>query len=89
METLKESIKFAANLYLFTLVVPIMLTIVLLFMAIIGCTDILLHGFWETLEMFTIGFYITGDLLGLDAWRIHLGLFFLLFLFSLTQVWRD
>jgi hypothetical protein len=78
--TLKDDLLDSIKLYSLTLVLPIILTIMnIVIVGIIGFETT--SGFWMNFKLIWIDYYITGSIVEIDAWRIHLGLLFCSFLF--------
>lgn len=69
----KEYILDSLKLYSLTLSIPIVMTVMVTLMAIVGVD--LIYGLLETYRMLWIDYYFTGHLGGLDAWRIHIAVF--------------
>jgi len=81
MKEIKEDLGWTFKLYALTLVLPISLTIMnILVVGILGVET--KFGFFTNLKIIWIDYYFTGSFLNIDAWRWHLGLLFLLFLFT-------
>lgn len=72
MKKLKQVLDTAWRIYALTLIVPVVLTIALFLMAILGMN--LKEPFGDLIHSFWIGFYFTGSFLGIAAirWQITL-----------------
>lgn len=80
MKEIKEDLGWTFKLYALTLTIPISLTLInILFVGILGVET--KFGFFMNLKIIWIDYYFTGSFLNIDAWRWHLGLLFLSFLF--------
>jgi len=79
LENIIIAIGYSIRLWLMTLVFPVMLTILLIFLSILGEFDKFSLDFWRH-------YYYDGYLCGFVAWRIHLGLLFMLFLYMINKV---
>lgn len=77
---IKEIIKDTFRVYSLTLLIPIITTIILLFIGIIGLE--LKYGFLGTLEIIWVDYYYSGILLELPAWRWQLSGLFISFIIS-------
>ena len=71
------------RVYALSLVIPITLTVMITFLSIID-SDMAKY-LLEMLSKLWYGYYIDGDLFGVEAYRIHLGLLFLIFLFVVVN----
>jgi len=78
-----ENIKWAFKLWSLTIVIPIVITIIILFSIILGIDSPFTIG--EGLYKAWIGYYFTGTVEGIVAWRIHLVLLISCYLFVLLE----
>ena len=81
----KNDLKLSITLYSLTLILPTVLTIMLLFVHILGLNHELVYGFWGTFKMLWVDYYITGHLGEVSAWRIQILLFIICYFIVFFQ----
>lgn len=82
-------IEWTIKLWLLTIAIPISSTIVAIFLTIMGFAELDFSKLVDFIYQEWIGFYISGYLLGIIAWKIHLGILFLSFIFSASTNYEN
>ena len=77
---IKEDIEWTLKLYSLTLVLPIVFTIVIIFIGILGVET--KFGFLMNLKIIWVDYYFTGSFLDIAAWKWHLCLLLLSFIIN-------
>jgi len=80
IKKIKRDLEWTLKLYSLTLVLPLTLSIMNILVGILGIKTI--FGFWMNFKVIWIDYYFTGSFCNIDAWRWHLGLLFLSYLFT-------
>ena len=82
MNKISDNIIWTLKLYTLTLVLPISLSIInVLFCGILGVET--KFDFLTNFKIIWIDYYFTGSFNGVESWKIHLGILFLLFMFTI------
>ena len=76
-------IKGTFELYIITLIIPFVMTIMVVFAIVMGITYE--HGYLMKIKDLWVGFYYDGIFMGVIAWRWQLGLLLLSFIFFLSS----
>lgn len=71
------------KLYSLTIILPVLTTLILIIISILGLNSELIYGFWGTLKFLWIDYYITGHIGIVSAWRIHIVVFIFCYIITL------
>lgn len=82
--SLPGNIKETLRIYALSLAIPLGCTVVFVLGFILGLETV--YSFWDTIEILWVGFYFTGEFMGIDSWRWHLGAMFLIWFFLLFDM---
>jgi len=80
IKKIKRDLEWTLKLYSLTLVLPLTLSIMNILVGILGIKTI--FGVWMNFKVIWIDYYFTSSFCNIDAWRWHLGLLFLSYLFT-------
>ena len=67
------------KLYSFVLVIPFVFNLIWFVWVVLGLSGDFKYGVVETLTTFWSNYFVTGLLGGVEAWRIHLSIFLVLY----------
>lgn len=81
MDKLKDDLKWSIRLYSLTLIIPIILSLMnIVVVGILGMHSN--YGFLMNFKVIWIDYYITGHFINIVAWRWHLSLLFMSYIFT-------